>query len=77
MELQSLQLQHPFEYASAQPVPLKRPQHFHSFSFGEDRELLVDPTNKDASLRWYKQPVLYVIKASRRVIVALADALRL
>ena len=60
MELQPLQLQHPFEYASSQPVPLKRPQHFHSFSYGEERELLADATNKDTSLRWYKQPVLYV-----------------
>ncbi|KAK9893609.1 RAI1-domain-containing protein [Cystobasidium minutum MCA 4210] len=58
MEIQSLQLLHPFEYAHSQPVPLTRPQHFHSFSYGEDRELLVDATNKDASLRWYKQPVL-------------------
>jgi hypothetical protein len=60
MELEPLQLQHPFEYASSTPVPLKRPQHFHSFSYGEERELLADATNKDTSLRWYKQPVLYV-----------------
>lgn len=58
MDLEPLQLQHPFEYASAQPVPLKRPQHLHSFSYGEDRELLLEPGTKDSSLRWYRQPVL-------------------
>lgn len=80
MEIQSLQLLHPFEYAHSQPVPLTRPQHFHSFSYGEDRELLVDATNKDASLRWYKQPVLYVfdtVTTSHRLLTCLSSLQRL
>lgn len=62
MDLQPLQLKHPYEYASSQPIQLKRPQHLHSFSYGEDRELLSSALNKDTSIKWYKQPLLWVVE---------------
>lgn len=53
-----LHLQHPYRYASSKPPLLSQPQHLTSFSYGEDRELLLDREHRDASLKWYRQPML-------------------
>ena len=56
-----LELGLPNEYASAKAglVSLTQPQHIASFSFGEERELLLDDASKDSSLKWYgRQPAL-------------------
>lgn len=45
-------------FASAEPALLRRPQLLASFSFDENRAVLVDDDRKDESLRWYRQPIL-------------------
>ena len=55
-----LQLAHPSEYCSnaTNGAILAAPQHIASFSYDENRNLLLSQEEKDASLRWHRQPAL-------------------
>lgn len=58
--MEPLQLAHPNEYCTPAGVgaTLTRPQLLASFSYDEERELLLERATKDAALRWYRQPML-------------------
>ena len=56
------ELQPPRTYAASRldPVLLTQPQHLASYSYGDNRELLLDDARKNSSLRWYREPALGV-----------------